>query len=218
MQYKKDEIKEKIDAAALAVFTEKGYLGAKISDIGKLAGISVGNIYRYYSSKDEIFYANVGEDFIEDAKVLLAEKISTNESQYRRSEEHKNNSWLVNEEVINFMVENRSKAIIVFWKSKGTKYENSKVELVEFILSKVGENIFEEAGIFKAKRSEGHTAGIIYSSLIDMVLSLLEESKDSEALRRSLQSVNTYHMSGITGFLTETANALVHKEELYGNR
>ncbi len=212
MQYKKDEIKEKIDAAALAVFAEKGYKGAKISDIGERAGISVGNIYRYYSSKDDIFYANVDENFIEEAKSLLKEKIAAMEGR----DSQQDGFQLANEEVISFMVENRHKLIIVFEKSEGTKYEKAKSELVEFILMEVRKSMAKQPVVFKMRIPDDFTAGIIYKNLIDMVLGIMEESADSETVAGCLRTVNTYHMFGITGFLTHGTKQLTNKEGLYG--
>lgn len=206
MQYKKNEIKEKIDSAALTVFAEKGYSGATVSDIGREAGVSVGNIYKYYNSKEDIFYANVGEAFVDKAKTLLAEKICASQKQYAGAGDCEDAFWLVNEEVISFMVENRSRMLIVFGKSGGTKYENTKKELVEFIISEVEGRIFKQPGAFAADSPGRFTASVIYSSLIDMVLGVLEELKDPEALRKSLQRINTYHLLGIAGFLMEIEN------------
>jgi AcrR family transcriptional regulator len=216
VQYKKDEIKEKIDAAALAVFAEKGYKNAKVSDISESAGVSVGNIYRYYKSKDEIFYANVKESFIEEAKALLTEKIFAMEGRDDLSSARQEEFWLVNEEVISFMVENRCKMIIVFGKSEGTKYGSAKGELVEYILRKAKESIAAQSGVFEIESIHGFTAGIIYNNLIDMVLSILKESTDSKTVAGYLRTVNTYHMFGIAGFLTQSTEQLRNKEGLYG--
>lgn len=209
MQHKKDEIKDRIDAAALAVFAEKGYKGAKISDISESAGVSVGNIYRYYKSKDDIFYSNIDESFIEDAKALLAEKISAMGGSDRLSGAGQEEFSFVNEEVISYMVENRHKTIIVFGKSEGTKYENAKGELVDYIIRKVEESFTEQSGFLEIESIYGFTAGIIYNNLIDMVLSILRESADSQTVTRYLRTVNTYHMFGIEGFLTQASEQLL---------
>jgi AcrR family transcriptional regulator len=75
-QYKKDRIKERIDAAALQVFAQEGFQAAKINDISAQAGVSVGNIYRYYKNKDEIFYGVVSERFPEEFLRVIFDKIS----------------------------------------------------------------------------------------------------------------------------------------------
>lgn len=45
----------KIEDAALKVFTRQGYHGTSVREIAQTAGISLGNIYNYYATKEEIF-------------------------------------------------------------------------------------------------------------------------------------------------------------------
>lgn len=51
----KDERKEQIVSAALHLFASKGLVETKIADISKSTGISMGLIYHYYASKEELF-------------------------------------------------------------------------------------------------------------------------------------------------------------------
>jgi len=51
----KDERREQILSAALALFATKGLSATKISDIAQKSGMSQGLIYHYYKSKEEIF-------------------------------------------------------------------------------------------------------------------------------------------------------------------
>ncbi|MGN6517211.1 MAG: TetR/AcrR family transcriptional regulator [Rhizomicrobium sp.] len=57
--------------AAESVFAEKGYDGAKISDIAAEAGCSVGAVYFRFKDKDALFFA-IAESFIEDARGRLS--------------------------------------------------------------------------------------------------------------------------------------------------
>jgi len=50
------EIRDRIVSAALRVFTERGY-GATIQDVVRDSGLSVGAIYTYFKSKEELFLA-----------------------------------------------------------------------------------------------------------------------------------------------------------------
>ena len=50
-----------IIAAALEVFAEKGFAGAKLDDIAERAGVSKGALYLYFETKDDIFRAVVRE-------------------------------------------------------------------------------------------------------------------------------------------------------------
>lgn|SRR5512143_1642999 len=49
------EVRERIVAAASRVFAEKGYHSATIADVCQESGLSVGAIYTYFPSKDDLF-------------------------------------------------------------------------------------------------------------------------------------------------------------------
>src|SRR5690348_13014867 len=55
---------------AESVFAEKGYDGAKISDIAAEAGCSVGAVYFRFKDKDALFFA-IAEEFIEESRAGL---------------------------------------------------------------------------------------------------------------------------------------------------
>jgi AcrR family transcriptional regulator len=50
-----------IVAAALAVFSEKGFAAAKLDEIAARAGVSKGALYLYYATKEDIFHAVVSQ-------------------------------------------------------------------------------------------------------------------------------------------------------------
>ena len=57
MQTLKDSIKDQILLAASHEFKEKGYQLASLRHIAHEANISVGNVYRYFNSKQELYEA-----------------------------------------------------------------------------------------------------------------------------------------------------------------
>ncbi len=57
MQYLKKEIRDRILAAAVEEFKEQGYADASIRNIANNAEISLGNIYRYYTNKEALYFA-----------------------------------------------------------------------------------------------------------------------------------------------------------------
>ncbi len=50
----KDEVRQAIIAAAKEEFLERGYEDASMRSIAQKAGITVGNIYRYFDNKDDL--------------------------------------------------------------------------------------------------------------------------------------------------------------------
>jgi AcrR family transcriptional regulator len=197
-QYKKDLVKESIDSAALTVFASKGYRDTKITDISRLASISVGNIYKYYKSKEAIFMGIAPESFIESIKTVLYKKIVIAREKSIKPQENVENFWLNNQEVIAFLVENRELILIVLKSNRGTKYENTKEELVHFLINAVKET---SSLNHENKNNKDFILKIIYSSLIDITLRILEERGSLEEVKQSMLEINTYHLFGITELL-----------------
>jgi AcrR family transcriptional regulator len=57
------ESRAKIIVTARRLFAERGFDGCNVSDIAKQAGMSQGNIYWHFASKDELFRAVLVEGF-----------------------------------------------------------------------------------------------------------------------------------------------------------
>ena len=76
MQYLKSDVRDRILAAAEQEFKING-VGASVRVISENAGISLGNIYRYFSNKDALFCAvlrPVVEEISEQLLCSFAEK------------------------------------------------------------------------------------------------------------------------------------------------
>ncbi len=59
MQYKKDEVRDRILNAARKEFLARGFRGGNISAIAETAGVPVGNLYRYFNGKSGVLDAIV---------------------------------------------------------------------------------------------------------------------------------------------------------------
>lgn len=55
MQYRKETVYQKLLDSAMEEFDEKGYTDASIRSIAERANTSVGNLYRYFRNKDELY-------------------------------------------------------------------------------------------------------------------------------------------------------------------
>jgi len=56
-QVKKEDVRSAILTAAFALISEKGYVGASMGQIARMAGVSHANIYIYFDSKLDVFFS-----------------------------------------------------------------------------------------------------------------------------------------------------------------
>ena len=76
---RKKEGNKEIDIinAAIEVFANKGFFDSKISDIAELANVSVGSVYVYYESKENILYKifdDICGSLYKQALIIAADK------------------------------------------------------------------------------------------------------------------------------------------------
>src|SRR6476469_7880332 len=67
-----DETRQRVLDAAAAVFGAQGFEGARIAEIAKVAGLSVGAIYNHYGSKAELLAAVVERHGADQLNQLLS--------------------------------------------------------------------------------------------------------------------------------------------------
>ncbi len=68
--------KEAILRSAYIIFTEKGYHGAKVSEIAKMANVGKGTVYEYFSSKEDLLRGVIKEGikyYIEELNISINE-------------------------------------------------------------------------------------------------------------------------------------------------
>ncbi|MBU2552008.1 MAG: TetR/AcrR family transcriptional regulator [Proteobacteria bacterium] len=65
------DIRRRLEAAVLSVFSRKDFHRVHIRDIAQQAGVGFGTIYKYYGSKEKLLFAFVGEWLGEFAERIL---------------------------------------------------------------------------------------------------------------------------------------------------
>lgn len=87
MQYIKEPLRKRLLEIALDEFDQKGYDGASMRTIAEGAGTSLGNIYRYFRNKDDL-YANCLRPIIDQCIAWMEEGFDVSETQITFMAEH----------------------------------------------------------------------------------------------------------------------------------
>lgn len=203
VQYKKDEIKERIDSAALCVFSEKGFVNAKMADIATRAEISVGNLYRYYRNKDELFYTIIPPSFTEQFKSLLFSKITSIKDKGITSYKADPNYMSITGEFFQFLLTNKERFIILIEHGQSTKYSDFRRELVDFfIMTFMDHYISPEKSKSMSTQSIEDVLRIVYDNLISMFSEVLKRDYSEAKIKMILRAINNYHLAGVNELVT----------------
>lgn len=135
MQVPKEEIKKRIIEAAEEELLVSGYRHSSMRNIAQQAGITVGNIYSYFSGKDDLL-DNILQSTIEQLRKLVFIDISDKSSLSTQSITY------VTEAMTKVFLDNRTQFLILMKSVEGSKYENIKAELIELVKQRLENDLF----------------------------------------------------------------------------
>ncbi len=145
MQTQKKTVKSRIINAAMEEFLISGYLNSSMRNIANQSGITVGNIYSYFASKDDLF------------EQILSNTVKQLQSLFEMEVGDGNILTPVNvtemaHEIAGVFLRNRIQFLILMDGSEGSKYGNIKSELIEQATQRIiseskSKNYIKSAGI-----------------------------------------------------------------------
>lgn len=158
MQVLKDKVRENILDAAKAAFLENGYQKTSMRDIATASGITPGNIYRYFESKEAVFDAVVGETYdvlTELADVEFEVTDLLEDMTYLKWRDY------FTESLADLTATHRSEMLILLDKAFDTKYRDLMMAfygMLEIkVVSKIADYMLENGQVFDR---------VIFSNLI----------------------------------------------------
>lgn len=124
MQTLKDEVKQKILEAATEEFLVDGYTNSSLRTIAAQAGITIGNIYSYFSSKEDLF-----DQVVSPAWEALNNLMNMQMYKGGGSEELLG----ISQSISRVFIENKQQCFILLNGSGGTRYQNLRASIEDFI-------------------------------------------------------------------------------------
>lgn len=194
-QVLKDEVRARIESAALQVFAERGFAGATMTAIAGRAGLGTASTYRYYPGKRELFDAVVTRDVAERFESLLRRRVRVLVRAVRAEPSRAGDHF--GEELLRFWATHRLAVVILLDRAAGTPYAGFGQRFVELLLAAT------IAG-FRPRRRVDAAARFVLARIFDntrrMLAAILEAHPDEEALREAIEAFWSYQIPGLQGF------------------
>ncbi len=202
-QILKEDIKKRIDAAALKNFSEKGFQSTSMSDIARDASISVGNIYHYYARKEVLFYSLISPELVNRFKALLMSKYRMADGLEMKEVRHYGPMNLRDAEMREFLFRYRLHMVILLSRAEGTRYAGFKGELVDFMMSNV--NAYLDTMRVKSEIELNtltrHVLRIVYENLLNAFIEIFLNYKTEKKIAESYEHLMDYHYLGVSKLL-----------------
>jgi AcrR family transcriptional regulator len=184
MQRLKDDTRARILAAGRAAFAERGFAGASMRDIAARAGVTAGNVYRYFRGKDGLFDAVVGP-----AHRALLSVVRADRGVDRRAVADFRAIEPVIERVLDACRTTRTEILILADHGAGTRYADLKGALARAIEKRLRAGL-RVRGTAAGDRDDGFVLHVMASTFVEGFLMIIRrgggEARMTAALRRLL--------------------------------
>ena len=190
---KKEAKKDKIIEKSMELFCEKGYYATKVEEITKALGISKGNFYTYFGSKEEVLYEIL--NIMKNERIKMLEEIDTDKAP---------------KEVLRDFIEDYSQIFFKYLKRvnlknidsflKDKKIVNHMEEVLDILVKFLKKNIIER--IEGSQNKEYNLEFIIDFILMSMDGFFLDESLIEELeIKRKYELTMENKINQITEFI-----------------
>ncbi len=196
MQKLKDEVRNRIIEAAVNEFSSSGYEKASMRDIGKAAGISVSNTYNYYRNKEELFESII-KPVYETVKNIFRQSLMQS---VQKLSSGGNTLAFIDDivgKILQMNARQRRLLIILSENSAGTRYENSKEEMMVLLRMHLAEAVRQTRGAAQIEESRSYILNIIAENYMDGLLKILKDYRDRAWAEANMKTLLTYHLNGI---------------------
>lgn len=197
-QRPKPEVRDALQKAAAEAFAEGGFERAALGDIVERAGTSIGNLYKYFANKDELFEDFIPRGFTTELTGRVRAQVEALRSEtnifglddahpYRRA----------SEDLLAFTIAHRERVAFLLLRAQGTKHERFSNDVVRLLVELAIEHAHATYPTFAVTPATKRTLTRIYRSFVATLGAILAEERAEHAVREAVARHATYHLSGL---------------------
>lgn len=191
MQVLKEEMRNRICEAALQEFYEKGFKQASMRNIAKGAGMTVGNLYRYFKDKEALFYSVISPAHSRLTE-LVKESIETVKTSFDTSFFE-----FLSEQILKICKQHKIELLILFEGSSGTVYERIKEEMVAVV-----ENFLKGTPLYKLKGKgvnieDVYLFHVIAVGFVDGMIMITKNSENDKKLKKVVSQFISFYFKDV---------------------
>ncbi|MDR6552478.1 TetR/AcrR family transcriptional regulator [Paenibacillus qinlingensis] len=199
MQILKDEVKNSIRQAALAEFKKHGYLKASIRQIAEAAGITPGNIYRYFKSKDDLFDELIQPIQEQLAEVLRVCKQEVDSTLCTALSDHLLILRRIDASLMLLFKESSTELTILLNLSEGSRFASAKQDMITLVHQIISEVFTAELGSFGTlSQKDQFAARMIATTMIESICLILRDHEDGDTIKMLVDELLYLYCTGIS--------------------
>jgi len=200
MQYLKDDVKNKIMAAALKEFKQYGYLHSSMRRIAQDAGITTGNIYRYFKNKEQLFDEIVRPTYVKSIRFTeeMKRKLESHPTDLASKGSETPYLPLIYQSVFEVFQESSQELRILLICSEGSKYASMKQDLIELTLSILTDKFMSKTSPnAPLEQDRMNVARMLATTIIEGLCIILRDFEDSATVKLLADELVRVYAAGI---------------------
>jgi AcrR family transcriptional regulator len=205
-QIAKPHVREAILRAAALELARAGYDGMTLASVATSAGTSIGNLYKYFANKDDLFAATVPEELVRTIGALFGRRIEALGGNLDPSAVSDNHAYrAVSDELLELAIARRHELLFLLRHARGTAYASFADDLARSITKHAlawAERVHPVASFTALQR---RALLRVYRSFLVSIASILEEESTRSALQAAVAQLTTYHLAGLRAYFESAA-------------
>ncbi|MEZ4445777.1 MAG: helix-turn-helix domain-containing protein [Polyangiaceae bacterium] len=197
-QQLKDEVRNKMLDAGGRVFASAGYGGATMAAIAREAGVSTGNLYRYFGGKDELFYTLFTDEFAAEhlrrVRRRVGSLVATPDLEALGEEARRDG-----EALLRFWIENRARVVVLLARAEGTRFADHPARFVEALMRPTLAGLSARTGKRRLGSMVRFTLRNVFDNTVRTIVAILEEHEEEAAITEAFQAFWSYQLAGLAG-------------------
>lgn len=201
-QRPKTEVREAILRAAGQTFAERGLEGAVLGDIVARAGTSIGNLYKYFANKDELFKAFLPPTFTTELTQLVRARVLALRGEANGLQLDAGHPYLLaSKDLLDFTLAHRTRVVFLLLHAARTKHETFVRDLVRVLVGLAVHHARTAHPTVALTPATKRALTRIYRGYVAALGATLAEERSDHATREALGLHSTYHLSGLGALL-----------------
>jgi AcrR family transcriptional regulator len=193
-----EEVRHAVLVCAEQAFAERGYAGTTMAHIAERAGVSTGNIYRYFADKETLFAAVLPDAFARSFRRILRQRVNAliraQDLQHLDAE-----AAARGEALLSFWIAHRLKVVTILDRAAGSRHAGFADAFMAELMKPSLLKLEREAGrpVPDAAR---FLLEQVFRNTVRSIVAILERYSAEDDIRRAFAGFWSFQLAGLAGF------------------
>ncbi|MCA9643239.1 MAG: TetR/AcrR family transcriptional regulator [Myxococcales bacterium] len=197
------EMRERLLSAARAELAERGYAGTRLSAVAARAESSVGNLYKYYPGKVELFEAAIPAALVSELRGLLETRVKALGGERDAFSLPTDHPYLGATDALHaFTLRHKDALRFLLIRAEGSPYRGFAANLSDDLVKWALRYASDAYPAYCHSALRQRVLSRIYRQYLTALGEILESEPSPRRLREAVALQSRYHLSGLAGFFS----------------